>query len=396
MRSRRDLRLLVLAVGISAAGDFLALIALSVRVHDTGGSGLAVAALFGALMVPVVVLAPLAGLLADRVETVRLLALTAAGQAAVALALAWVDGLGAIIALTALLGVGAALGQPAEFALVPAIVGDEDRTRANGRLETARYMGFTAGPLAAGVVTAAGGTRLALIVNAASFLVVAVGAAAMKARRAPDGASAGDDGGALEGIELLWRDRVLRVVILAATGALVVVSASITAEVFYAKDVLGAGDAGYGALIASWTLGMVAGATGLAARVGRRSPASVALVALGVQGAGMVAGASWAIVPVALAGFLIGGAGHGVKNVLIRSVIQERVPERVHGRAFAGYNAARNTAELAALGAGGVLVAAFGAQAALIVAGSGPMLAAVLGLAVLGGRIAVPQPEVVS
>src|SRR4051794_41983560 len=61
MRSRRDLQLLVGAVGISAAGDFLAFIALSVRVHDTTHSGLAVAALFGALLVPVVALAPLAG-----------------------------------------------------------------------------------------------------------------------------------------------------------------------------------------------------------------------------------------------------------------------------------------------------------------------------------------------
>ena len=137
---------------------------------------------------------------------------------------------------------------------------------------------------------------------------------------------------------------------------------------------------------------MVAGATGLAARLGRRSPAAMALVALGIQGAGMVAGASWAVLPVALAGFLVGGVGHGVKNVLIRTAIQERTPERVHGRAFAGYNALRNTAELAALGAGGVLVAAIGAQAALVVAGSGPVLAALLGLAVLNGHIGVAQP----
>ena len=241
MRSRRDLRLLVAAVGISAAGDFLALIALSVRVHDLTHSGLAVAALFGALMVPIVVLAPLAGLLADRVETVRLLALTAAAQAAAALALAFVDGVGPIVALAALLGSGAAIGQPAEFALVPAIAGDEGRTQANARLETARYLGFTAGPLAAGVVTAAGGARLALLVNAASFLVVAAASAAMRTRRPPRAAAAEAGDGALEGAALLWRDPVLRVLIAAASGALVLISASMTAEVFYAKDVLAAG-----------------------------------------------------------------------------------------------------------------------------------------------------------
>jgi hypothetical protein len=39
--------------------------------------------------------------------------------------------------------------------------------------------------------------------------------------------------------------------------------------------------------------------------------------------------------------------------VLLRALIAVRVPEAVHGRAFAAYNAARSTAELGALGAGG-------------------------------------------
>ena len=55
-----------------------------------------------------------------------------------------------------------------------------------------------------------------------------------------------------------------------------------------------------------------------------------------------------------LAGYVVGGVGHGVKNVLLRTLIQQRVPRHAHGRAFAAYNAARNTAELGALGAGGV------------------------------------------
>ena len=39
-----------------------------------------------------------------------------------------------------------------------------------------------------------------------------------------------------------------------------------------------------------------------------------------------------------------------------------RVPERVHGRAFAAYNAARNAAELSAIGAGGLLVTGIGPE----------------------------------
>ena len=71
--------------------------------------------------------------------------------------------------------------------------------------------------------------------------------------------------------------------------------------------------------------------------------------------------------------WLIGGLAHGTKNVLARTLIQERVPDRLHGRAFAAYNGLRNGAELFALAAGGVLVAAIGGRATLALAGGIPI-----------------------
>jgi hypothetical protein len=100
----------------------------------------------------------------------------------------------------------------------------------------------------------------------------------------------------------------------------------------------------------------------------------------------MAGQAAWAVLPVALTGYLVGGLGHGVKNVVLRSLIALRTPEAVHGRAFAAYNAARSTAELGALGAGGVLVSALGPRAALVLAGLGPIAAAAAGLTALRRR----------
>jgi hypothetical protein len=82
-----------------------------------------------------------------------------------------------------------------------------------------------------------------------------------------------------------------------------------------------------------------------------------------------------------MAGYLVGGIGHGVKNVLMRTLIQQRVAPDKHGRAFAAYGAVRNTAELGALGLGGVLVATLGAQPALLVAGLGPVVAGLAAVA---------------
>jgi MFS family permease len=75
---RRDLPLLAGAVCLSSLGDLLAIVALALHVHAITGSALAVSALFATTMLPAVALAPLAGRLADRVESVRLLALSSA------------------------------------------------------------------------------------------------------------------------------------------------------------------------------------------------------------------------------------------------------------------------------------------------------------------------------
>src|SRR5688572_30145062 len=128
----RDLRLLAAAVALSAAGDMLLVVVLALRVHDLSGSGFAVAALFGALMLPVVLLAPLAGRLVDGFETRRVLLLVSLAQLVVAGGLVFADDVAAILVLTALVGAGAAIAGPAEAALVPAAAAGGDLARANG------------------------------------------------------------------------------------------------------------------------------------------------------------------------------------------------------------------------------------------------------------------------
>ncbi len=379
----RDLRLLAGAVFLSAAGDLLALVVLALQVHELTGSGLAVSALLATTLVPVIALAPLAGLVADRVESVRVLVAASLVQAAAAAALAVGGGdLPAVLVLSALLAAAGAFGQPAEFALVPAVAGRRSPAEATGVVEAARYAGFAAGPLlAAGL--AALGTAPALLVNAASFLAIAAAAAALCARRPPPAEAAGERPRALDGVRVLRADRVLGVTVAASVGALLLVSTTLTAEVFWVEDVVGAGDAGYALVVAGWMAGMVAGATAVARRVPGHLVAVAALVALAVQGAGIGVQTAWAVLPVAAAGYLLGGVGHGAKNVLLRTLIAVRVPASAHGRAFAAYTAARTSAELAALGAGGVLVAALGPRAALLLAGVAPVLAAAAGLAAL-------------
>ena len=389
----RDVRLIVGAVGLSAFGDFLLWIPLALHVEAITGSPVAVSAFFLALFGPVVALGALAGRLADRFENARLLWIASLAQAAVVAVMALTtDSLAAILVLSAALGAGNAIAQPAEFALVPAAAGDDHVSEANGLVETARYVGATGGPLVGGLLAAAGLLEVALLLDAATFAAIALGARLMHARRDPRAAVKvdGDGGRARDGLAYLTADRVLRVTLAGAVAALLFFSMSIAAEVFYVTDVLHAGEAAYGVLMASWTLGMVAGAVGLARRVPPAALAAGALAGIAVQGLGIAAAAASGVLWAAFAGFTLGGIAHGVKNVLLRTLIHERVPDALRGRAFAVYNAARNGAELGALGAGGVLIGAIGAQPALLLSGAIPLAIGVASLTVL----AWPSPTV--
>ena len=172
----RDLRTLSAAIGLSALGDGVALVALALQAKNLAGEGMgggvAIAAMFICLWAPVVLLSGYAGLLVDRLETRRLLVVVSAAQAAVAAALALVGSLGALLALAVALGSGIAVAQAAEFALVPVVAGDQELQRANGLVETARALGLTVGPVCGSVLVALGGTAAAMAVDAVSFLVV--------------------------------------------------------------------------------------------------------------------------------------------------------------------------------------------------------------------------------
>jgi MFS family permease len=377
MSATRDLRLLAGAVFVSSAGDLLGFVTLALVVRDLTDSGIAVSAFVASTMLPTVALAPWAGLLADRCESTRLLGGASVAQAAIALALALTtESYGAIVALSLLLAAGAAVSAPAEFALVPAL--PDELRRASGMFEAARNAGWAAGPLAAGALLGLGDARLALLVNAVSFLGVAVAARLLRTRRPPIPHGPGDR--ARDGFTVLWRDSILRPTVSAAILALAFFSASITVEVFYVEDVLHGGDIGYAATMLAWMVGMVAGSTWLARRVRTEALAAAALAWMAVQGVGIGLPTAWTVLPALLLGYLLGGAGHGAKNTLMRVLIARRVEERLHGRAAAAYNAARNVAEIFALAGGGLLVGVLGPRGGLALAGAIP---AVVGLVAL-------------
>ena len=120
-------------------------------------------------------------------------------------------------------------------------------------VESARYAGFAPGPvLAAALAVArpaagAAGQRGAASPRSPPRRERCAPAARRAGRRRRERA--------LDGFRVLRSDRVLRATIGPAVGALLFISASLTVEIFYLKDVVGAGDTAYALLVGAWMVG---------------------------------------------------------------------------------------------------------------------------------------------
>ena len=389
----RDVRLIVGAVGLSAVGDTVLWVLLALHVGEETGSAIATSAVFICLWGPVVALGGVAGRIVDRHENRRLLIGVSLGQAAVVAAMAGATGsLPVLLGLCVLLGAGVAVELPRRVRADPGR-GRRGAGRRGQRARRGRALPRDdRRPADRRRARRRRPHPLGLLLDAASFLAVAAAGLALHARRAPAAArtrararAAAAPGGRRSRATARSRSRWPR-----RSPRCCSSRSRSSAEVFFATDVLHAGAAGFGLLMSAWTLGMVGGAVGLARLVPKRWLAAGALLGVALQGAGLLGAAVGATMALALAGFLVGGAAHGTKNVLLRTLIHESVPDAFRGRVFAGYNAARNGAELGALAAGGVVVGLAGSQVALALSGALPLTIAVAALGLILLRRAAP------
>src|SRR5690349_21270050 len=127
-----DVYLVAAGRAISVCGDFLAATTLALVLQQAGRGGLAVSGLMLAAALPLALLTPFTGRLADRADSRTLLVSVGLGQALVCGALAYVGNPVLIIALVAVLACGLAVTQPTMQALLPQMVRRDDLAKASG------------------------------------------------------------------------------------------------------------------------------------------------------------------------------------------------------------------------------------------------------------------------
>jgi MFS family permease len=376
---------------VSQWGDIAQFTALALLVFHLTGSGLGVSGVVVAEIVPVLLLAPVAGPLVDRLPRVTVMVAADLARLVLAGVLAvWHGDIAVVYALAFGLSAGAVFFNPAASSLLPALVKQDQLVAANSAIWSAAVLSQVVIAPLAGLLTTTAGYGWAFAANAASFAISAVLLAGLRAGEAPRPVTAAPIWvQAGEAVGQLTRDRLLRALAVAQTLAALSAGATSALLVVLAMRRLHSSGGGYGLLLAAIAVGAFTGPLLLARlpALGRR-PATV-FAAFGLRGLVDLVLATVTALPAALAALVGYGIGTSTGNVAFATVIQSHVPDRLRGRVFSAFDLIWQSMRLASLLLGGLLADIAGIRA-VYYTGGGLLAAAALAGLTLAGSAATP------
>ncbi len=330
-------------------------------------------------------LAPLAGSLVDRLPRVRVM--VAADLARVllpAVLSVWHDNVAVAYAVAFGLSAGQVFFSPAAQSLLPAVVGDDELVAANSGIWTAAVTAQVLVAPVAAVIAVQVGFGAAFAVNSASFALSALVLRGLREPARPTAVSvsspfvhAREALTALTGIPLLKA--------LAAGQLLAALSAGATSAllVVLAQERLGGGG-GYGLLIAAIGLGAATGPLLLLKRIKNPRRPLFVFGPYAVRGVVDLVLAAVTALPLAAAALVVYGLSTSTGNVTFSSLVQSRVPDELRGRAFAGFDVLWQSGRMLSLLGGGLLADTVGIRAVYLLGGLLLLAAAAVGAAGTG------------
>lgn len=384
--SHRNYRLYFGGQLVSVTGTWMQMLAQSWLVLSLTSSPLKLALVNVMQFAPILFLGLFAGVVADRFSRRKVLLVTQAFSALLALTLAILDFTDRVVlwqvyVLALGLGIVNAFDMPARQAFVVEMVGPEDLPNAIALNASIFNAGRLIGPAIAGVLLAFFGTAFCFSLNAASYLAVIAALLMMRLPQTVQRTRKSGLGDLLEGLSYVRTTRAvgftLLLVGLTATFAL---NFSIWMPLL-AKEDFDAGPRGFGLLMATLGLGSLVGALVLAFYVKRSNPAlmvgTAALLGAAEIAVALVAGLG-AHIAVGLLIIPVMGFAMTMTMASANTFIQTSSPPELRGRVMSVYMTVfAGTAPAGALFAGAVSSAfstpvslALGGVIALVIASS--------------------------
>jgi MFS family permease len=340
----RNFQLFVGGQFISLIGTWMQTVALGWVVLELTNSPFQVGLVSTLGALPVLLFTLYGGVIADRRNKQRMVLFLQTGMLieAVALAVLTHTGhitLGWIQVLALVAGTFSAFEIPARQAFVVEMVGKEDLFTAVAINSTVFNTTRVIGPALSGVLLAAAGAAVCFYVNAASYLAVIAGLLAMRMPPIEIRRGSGGDLAALwEGVRYIFSRPLQRTLVILTTSFSIFGFAFIPMLPVFARDVLGSGSAGYGALMSAVGIGAALGAIGAAIwgqRIERERwvlPCAMAFAVLLIA-AGMAPNLSVAFILLALVGF-----AWVLMAVFTNTILQITSPDELRGRVMGFYS----------------------------------------------------------
>jgi predicted MFS family arabinose efflux permease len=324
---------------LNELGDAVGLVALAVLVFDRTGAVAPTSAFFLAAKFLPALLAPALTAHLDRFELRRALPALYVLEAAAFAGLAFFASgdrfvLAAVLALGLVDGVLAITARGLTRGAVAAVLQPRGMIGAGNALMNLGFAVSSVGGAAlGGLLITEIGVSAALLVDAASFLVIAV------VLGATPGLPSGSVEGRLEGWVERFREGLdyargsvrVRVLLTGQSLALICFTLVVPIEVIYAKQSLGTTSAGFGALLAAWGAGILLGSL-LFLWLKNRSGFAVLLLSSAAVGVAYLGMASAQTLLVACLMSVIGGAGNGVQWIAVMTALQESTPPEFQAR----------------------------------------------------------------
>ncbi len=367
---------------VSQWGDVVQTVTLALLVYELTGSGFGVAAVVAAEALPVLLLAPVAGALVDRLPRVRVMVAADLARAALVALLALTqDSLLLVFVVAIGTSVGTVFFNPAGGSLLPALVRPDALVAANSGIWSAAVLSQVLLAPLAGLLVVTGGFSLGFAVNASSYVLSAL---VLRGLRVPRPAAPLERRhllrDAADGVSYLLHDRLLRA--LATAQLLAALSAGATSAllVVYARERLDVTGSGYGTLLSAIGVGAALGPLVLLRLV--RSPGRPVFVfgPFAVRGVVDLVLAATTRLPVAATALVGYGVATSTGAVTFTSLLQSHTPERLRGRVFASMDVLWQTGRLTSLGLGAVLAETAGISAVYLLGGLLLLLAAAVGV----------------
>ena len=331
--------LLALGAFINSIGTGLTAFGVATFVYTTFGNASAIALTQLAAFAPIVLLSPVAGVLADRLDR-RLVMMAGDGGSVIGLAVVWFavtqpnPNLGLILAGLVLSSVFAAFTEPALRASVNDLVGEKDYVRTSGMLQFAASAKYLFSPLLAGLLLRYSNLGILLLIDMSTCLVTVV--CSLAVRKAYGAAShASSEEGFLSQLRSGLRSLTASRPVVVAVVLMTVLTFSLGFLQTLLKPVLlpiaSVEQVGIAETITA--VGMFAGA-GMVALVGKGAPHR--LLAMGIAGVG-VAMVCLALVPnrwwIAGCGFIV-FASLSLCNAGGDVVVRTSIDNKHQGRAW--------------------------------------------------------------